>query len=181
MIAITEQALYYLNVFLSYFYKAYEPVAIAVMLYAYFFKKKSLDVKFPSVATFMAFLFFVFCVKLCVWNGRPVPVLRYSSMPFSFLFVFLEDAFYAMLPFYICEKIKSKSIKFGIWAFFSAIFGYAHIYQGIDAVFITAIYPFFISRHFALKTSWGTVMMCHFLYDCFVYILPRLNNILIYG
>jgi hypothetical protein len=157
----------------------YEPVAFAVLIYAFFYDNKNLDVKFSAVSSFLAFLFFIFCLKLCVLDGRLEFIKPRQYGISGFLTVFLEDAFFVMIPYYISKFfVKSKTKMFFIWILFSLAFAHGHQYQGINAVIVTAFYPYFFSNNFAKKTTFGTVMMCHFMYDCFVYILPRLNNLL---
>jgi hypothetical protein len=158
---------------------AYPILAPLVFVLVVLFDREKLSIKLEGVAKFLALITIVGFVKICLWNGKLVSTNPYDLAMSNFLMVFLEDVFFVMIPFYLTNKIGDKKSNFLIWLFFSLIFGSAHRYQGVLAVFITATYPYFISNYFARKTSFGTVMACHFLWDCFVMVLPKINNLLI--
>lgn len=153
-------------------------IGIFVFVMAWFLDNDQLKIKLDGVAKFIAAMTIIIMAKLCIWDGQIIPSHSQIKSMSGFLGVFLEDAFFVMIPYYICKKIDKKYIKFLIWAFFSLLFGYGHIYLGLTWAAITVAYPFFISHRYAMKTSFGTVMACHFLYDCFVYLLPKINNLL---
>jgi hypothetical protein len=157
---------------------AYPIMAPLVFILVAIFDREKLSVKLDGVAKFLALITLMGFVKICLWNGKMIPINPYGFSMANFLMVFLEDAFYVMIPFYLTNNIGSKKGNILIWVFFSIIFGVAHRYQGILAIFITATYPYFISNNFAKRTSFGTVMACHFLWDCFVTVLPKVNNLL---
>lgn len=161
--------------------QAYPILAPLVFVLVVLFDRERLSIKLDGVAKFLALLVIVGFVKICLWNGKTVLTNPYDLEMSNFLLVFLEDVFYAMIPFYLTNKIGDKKSNILIWVFFSVIFGTAHRYQGVFAVFVTATYPYFISNHFARRTSFGTVMACHFLWDCFVMVLPKINNLLTLG
>lgn len=160
---------------INYFYPILAP---AIFLLVFIFDRDRLSVKLDGVAKFLSLLTLIGLIKICLWDGKITETNPYDIPMSSFLLVFLEDVFYVMVPFYITNKMENKTKKIAVWIFFSLIFGVAHRYQGVLAIFITAMYPYFISNHFARKTSFGTVMACHFIWDCFVMILPKLNNLL---
>lgn len=155
----------------------YPLVAIIVFVLVFLFDRKKLEIKFDSVAKFISFLVIMGAIKICLWDGALAETDPYGISMKNFLFVFLEDAFYVMIPFYLTKTGGRKS-NILIWVFFSMVFGIAHRYQGIFAIFVTAVYPYFISNRIAAKTSFGTVMVGHFLWDCFVLTLPKINNML---
>lgn len=174
-----------MNIIIECFLKAIQMVhdfypigSVAAFVAVLIFDRKKLNIQLENVAKFLAAMVILTFIKLCIWNGNAVQSNTYGINMQSLLFVFLEDAFFAMVPFYICKRINSKALKIMIWTFFSISFGMGHIYQGIHAVFVTALYPYFISNRYAKKTSFGTVMTCHFLWDCFVLLMPKINNLL---
>jgi membrane protease YdiL (CAAX protease family) len=154
----------------------YPIVAILVFCLVLLFDRQKLEIKLDGVAKFVAALTLLGAIKICMWDGALAETNPYDISMKNFLFVFLEDAFYVMIPFYL-TRIGSRRGNILIWVFFSLIFGVAHRYQGILAIFVTAVYPYFISNRLAAKTSFGTVMACHFLWDCFVLSLPKINNL----
>lgn len=152
-------------------------MGIFVFVLAYFLDRKEFVIKLDSVAKFMAFMFTIMLIKICIWNGQMVPShYKIASMQ-GFLFVFLEDAFFVMLPYYICKKLNNKYAKLIVWLFFSILFGYGHIYLGVVWACITLLYPYFISYNYAKKSTFATVMVCHFVYDCLIFLLPKINNL----
>jgi hypothetical protein len=153
--------------------------AFFLFCWIFVYDGKQLKIKADGVSKFIAFLVLAFLIKMCLLNGKYLPTNSYNLEMRKFLLVFLEDVFFVMLPFYICQKINNKYLKFVIWTYFSVCFGMGHMYQGMFAVFVTAIYPYFISRYYAMKTSFGTVMVCHFIYDCFTFLFPRFNNLMV--
>lgn len=174
MIEIIEKVVQSLGI-INYAYPILAPFIFVLVV---LFDRDKLVIKLDAVAKFISLLVIVGAVKLALWNGKSVSNNFDNMSMSSFLLVFLEDVFFVMVPFYLTNFIKNKNINIAIWVFFSMIFGSGHLYQGLIAVFITGIYPYFISNHFAKKTSFGTVMVCHFLWDCFVFVLPKLNNLL---
>lgn len=164
--------------FISVINYAYPVVAPILFVWVVLFDREKLSVQLDNVAKFLAFLTIIGFAKMCLWNGEMVKTNTHNLSLYNFLFVFLEDVFFVMLPFYLTKKIRVQYINLMIWIFFSLIFGIGHRYQGVSAIFITAIYPYFISNRYAKKTSFGTVMICHFLWDCFTITLPKVNNLL---
>lgn len=137
-----------------------------------------LKIKFNAVASFVAFLVLFGVVQICLYNGQSVPTSPYKIQMFSLLRVFLEDAYFVMIPFYITNRIQNKKINFAVWLIYSIMFSSCHLYQGLTGVLITSFYPYFISNKFAKKSSFGTVMVCHLLWDFFALNLPKINNLL---
>lgn len=155
-------------------YPVLSPLVFALI---FIFDREKLEVKFDALAKFIAFLILFGAIKMCLWNGA-VLHNKYNLDMRGFLFVFLEDAFYAMIPYYLTKRISNQKINIAVWVFFSIIFGTAHRYQGITGVFVTSFYPYFVSNKIAQRTSFGTVMAGHFLWDCFVFLLPAFNNLM---
>lgn len=158
-------------------YQLWFPLSIGFLFVIIIKDRKQLDIKLDFVAKFIAFMFILMFIKICLWNGQYVEPSKKVSMS-SFLFVFLEDVFFTMTPFYICKLLKNKYLKFLVWTFFSALFAVGHIYLSPVWACVTLLYPYFISNRYAKVSSFGTVMVCHFLYDCFVTVLPKINNLL---
>lgn len=175
---MSEILLNYLDIFMGWVGMCYEPVSLSVIIFVILFDRKQLNIKLDGVSKFISLLAILFFFRMAMWGGQQVSVTGYGFKIHDFLFVFLEDVFYVMVPYYICRRLKSTTAIFFVWAFFSFSFGYAHLYQGWKAVYFLSIYPFFISYRYAKRSTFGTVMACHFLYDCFVYTAPRLNNLL---
>jgi hypothetical protein len=153
----------------------YLPACIAILIYTYFKDRDQFKIDLTWVAKFIAFMTIMFFVRLGSMSGKYTSVEPSLSF-LAFLAVPFEDAFFVMIPFYICKKIPNNTGKFAVWFFFSGLFAVGHLYQGVAAAFITALYPFFISRHFAVKTSFANVMICHFLYDSFTLFGVKMAN-----
>lgn len=69
---------------------------------------------------------------------------------------------------WIGTKEKSRNLKPVTWGLAVALsinFALGHAYQGVGGVLITMLYPYFISYRYGKKVGFGTVMICHILYD----------------
>lgn len=161
-------------------YQLWFPISIGILFFIIIKDRKQLDIKLDGVAKFIAFMFILMFVKICLWNGQYVMTSKKVGMS-SFLFVFLEDVFFVMTPFYICKLLENKYLKLLVWTMFSLLFAVGHIYLSPVWACITLLYPYFISYRYAKKTSFGTVMACHFLYDCFITVLPKINNLFVFA
>ena len=162
-------------------YMIWQPIALVLLPIIFFKDRKQLDIKLDFVAKFIALLVIIMFIKICMWNGQYVMPAKEKTDMSSFLFVFLEDIFFAMIPFYICKVLTNKYLKLLTWTLFSVWFAYGHIYISPVWACVTLIYPYFISNKYAKISSFGTVMACHFLYDCFVTVLPKINNLIVFA
>jgi hypothetical protein len=143
-------------------------VIIGLILFIYAWRKHQDQIKadWLAVAKFCGFMMFVTALRWGIWDltnqsYQPVPVSFWH-----FLFVFTEDMTYAF-PIYLAKDILK--VRKWIWVSLATIlsieFASGHLYQGVFWAAITSIYPFFISYRYAKKTSFGTVMICHLLFD----------------
>lgn len=158
------------------FYYFYLFTSVIAIIYAFFKDRGQLEIKWDAIAKFTGFMVILSMYRLCIFDQ----VLNINTLPMkmsNFLLVFLEDAFFVMIPYYITKKVKNKLINYTIWAIFSVLFASGHVYQGLFVATITGFYPYFISRKYALKTSFITVMACHFMYDCFTFLTLKLAKI----
>lgn len=142
-----------------------------ILLLYMIFDKNTVRVQWDSLAKFIAFLCVVFVLRISMISAsgdlplNPAELANRPSWPFAL--VFWEDAFY-VLPLMFMDKFKWLKKWFIWWPVAIALsvhFGLGHAYQGNTAIFITAIYPIFISYRYAKKVGMGTVMLGHILYD----------------
>ena len=154
--------------------------SILVMMYAWRKDKGQLTIDFRAVATFMGFMSLVTMVRLCMFDSGVHNLEKFGLKMSGFLWVWLEDAFFVMIPYYLSKKTNKKYLKFGLWAGFSLLFASGHVYQGYFVAAITALYPYYISRKYAEKTSFATVMVCHFLYDTITFATLKLAKLFMY-
>ena len=163
-------------------YYSYLFLSVAVLIYAFIKDRQQLSIKWDGIAKFVGFMSFVTMGRLCLITSNPIrqnmPFEAYEM--FNFVFVVFEDMFFVMIPYYIAKKINNDFFKFIVWVIFSSLFAYGHIYQGYFVALITGFYPYFISRKYAMKTSFVTVMMCHFMYDCITFVTVKFAKILHY-
>lgn len=160
-------------------YYSYLFLSVAVLIYAFIKDRQQFSINWDGISKFVAFMSLVTMVRLCIMTSSPVR----QSFPFEmfdFIFVVFEDMFFVMIPYYIAKKINNDFFKFIVWVIFSSLFAYGHIYQGYFIALITGFYPYFISRKYAMKTSFVTVMMCHFMYDCITFVTVKFAKILHY-
>lgn len=151
-----------------------------VIIYAWRKDNKQLDIDFRAVATFMGFMSLVTMIRLCLFDSGIVNVEKFGLKMGNFLWVWLEDAFFVMIPYYLSKKTNKKYLKFALWTGFSIFFASGHLYQGPIIAAITGLYPYFISRKYAMKTSFATVMVCHFLYDTITFSTLKIAKLFMY-
>jgi hypothetical protein len=159
-------------------YDWYLIASISIIVLASIFDKKQMDIDFGGVAKFLAFLSILTVFRICTYKPSPIAPDTYNIQFYDLLFVFLEDAFFVMIPYYITKVIKNKFAIFLIWLIASAIFGSYHLYQGVFTAVLISFYPYFISRKYAIRTSFATVMACHVLYDVCTLLTLKLLPIL---
>lgn len=160
--------------------KFFPIVGPAVFAFALIFDREKLHIKLDGIAKFIALLVLCGTIKIALWDGNYVQTNPYGFSLIRFLFVIFEDAYFVMIPYYITNRIENKKINTAIWVVASILFASGHAYQGLAGVVVTSLYPYFLSNKYAKRTSFGTVMACHFLYDMFTVLLPKINNLLAY-
>ena len=100
---------------LSYGYPVIAPFVFVLVV---FYDRDRLAVKLDAVAKFLSLLVLVSFIKICLWNGKMVETNPYDIDMSNFLFVFLEDVFYVMIPFYLTNRISNKKL-ISLYGFYS--------------------------------------------------------------
>lgn len=157
--------------------------SILALIYVNKKHEEQFDIDFDGLSKFVAFMVLVTMVRLCIFDTGLINVSKFHKFPlkmWSFMFVIFEDVFFVMIPYYLTRNSKSRVYKAIMWSCFSLVFATGHLYQGYFIAAITALYPYHVSRRFALKTSFATVMACHFIYDCITFITLKFTKILQY-
>ena len=138
--------------------------------------KKLLTLKLDSVTKFLTLMSLAVCFRLAIMSligGSPT-----GDFPFPLwmlIMVWWEDAVYAIPVFYISESSKiHRYVKFLLILVISLYFGLGHSYQGLLGIAVTSLYPYFISARLAKQHGFGTVMLCHVLYDIIIVVISRL-------
>lgn len=156
----------------------FQGIGVIVMILTYIYDRKQIaEIDLGGMAKFVGLMVFITLVRLAMWEGSASPETFGHTLG-SFKFVFLEDAFFVMIPYYINKKVNSKFLKWSVWIFFSGLFASGHLYQGLMGFAITAVYPYFISNKYAKKTTFATVMACHFMFDCFAVLGVKMHGLL---
>lgn len=139
---------------------------LILFIYAWLKHRKQLKIDWLSIAKFSGFMLFVTAIR---WGIMDITNDQFSFPKVSFwhfLLVFTEDMAYGF-PIYLAKDV----FKFSKWLWIplaialSIHFASGHFYQGVLFGSLTAIYPYFISYRYAKKTSFGTVMAAHIIYD----------------
>jgi hypothetical protein len=163
--------------------------ALFVFILTLCIDSKAMRIDWGVIAKFMAFMGIVACLLICRtslflelgWIDSPYDPIAGRLNHWSLGMVFWEDAFY-VLPIYLFRKYLTN--RWYLWvplaAGLSLHFGWGHGYQGNWAIAITALYPFFISYRYGLRVGFGTVMICHILYDHVLVYLNKLMPILLF-
>ena len=147
---------------------------ILILLAYQIFDRKTIRVEWRSVASFCAFLTILTAVRISGYSYllETMPGFTLPKVPevilgmgiHKIILVFWEDAFF-VLPIYFAMKRCRIWVAVPLIIVLSAIFGMGHAYQGYWGIFVTSLYPFCISYRFGKKYGFGTVMICHILYD----------------
>lgn len=157
-----------------------------IMLACLFKNKKLLRVQWNSVASFIAIMALVICIRLACINFlyKNLPGFQIPTVPlelqimgiWNIALVFWEDAVFGMSIYWLMRF--KKWIAWPLIIAISALFGYEHMYQGIVVAGILSLYPYLISYRYGSKYGFGTVMVCHTLYDFMtiymIWLLPYL-------
>ena len=161
-------------------------IGIAILLAVYLFDPKTVRIQWNSVASFCGFMAFITVMRIALFDyqmsqGASFPVMPpeiYQSGIWRLAMVFWEDCFYA-LPIYYAFKYLNKWPAWIFAIILSAHFGAGHVYQGVGTAIFLSIYPIFIANKFGVKYGFGTVMVCHILYDMFTFYAVHLAPILL--
>lgn len=158
----------------------YPYVSLIAILLVVVYDRKQMSIDLGGMAKFIGLLTLIMTIKLSLWDGSTGAINTFGVTLSHLKWVFLEDSFYVMIPFYINKKIDSPLIRFSVWTFFSGMFMSGHLYQGLFFATITLFYPYFISLKYSKKTTFATVMACHFMFDSFQIIMVKLHNLMSY-
>lgn len=94
--------------------------------------------------------------------------------------VFWEDAFFAIPIYYMKDKWKwSRYLWLPIVAALSITFGVGHMYQFEMAFFATLLIPYLIWYRYGKRFGFGTVMICHILFDMFTITTFKLLSVVL--
>ena len=163
-----------------YFYFFYLFASVTVIIYAFKTDREQLSIDWGALAKFSGFMVLLTCYRLCMYDSGIAELHRFPMKMSAFLTVFLEDAFFVMIPYYLCKKTSKKWLQYFLWAAFSLLFASGHVYQGLLIAAITGLYPYFISRKYSMKSTFMTVMACHFIYDCLTFCAAKLARLFMY-
>ena len=101
-------------------------------------------------------------------NTFPTLPMEIETSKWTLALVFWEDVFFGM-PLYFIHKYMNdgfaKYVKWTLTIMISLLFGLGHAYQGLFAVALTSLYPYFISKKYGERHGFGTVAICHIIYD----------------
>ena len=142
-----------------------------ILLLFIIFYRDDVRIEWGSIAKFLAFMSLVTVIRIATADfvnssGHGIPSAKGLSQIklWSLILVFWEDAFF-VLPIVYLRK------RFNWWvcalpaAALTVYFGFGHAYQGTAAIYITALYPMLVSYRYGIKVGFGTIMICHILYD----------------
>ena len=153
----------------------YMVFALLMMALARFTDKDILRIQLGSVTNFIGFLFIVVAFRICLTSlfkefGIDMHSHIYKMAPiWTVGLVWWEDAFFALPIYFLYKYVQDtkylKLIKILIVIALSTFFASGHMYQGWMAVVVTFFYPYFMSYKYGKKVGFGTVMVCHILFD----------------
>lgn len=150
-------------------------VVILLMVATQFTKEKDiLRIELDQVTKFLALMVFVTLIRIAFYDfmrdvggvkSFPMIPPEISEHKWSLALVFWEDFCFGV-PIYLAFKyLKRKWISVVITIFLSLLFASGHMYEGKQAVVLTAFLPYFGFYKYGKKFGFGTTMVCHILYD----------------
>lgn len=152
-------------------------IAIAVLIGLQFTKEAEITrIDWTKISQFMAFmvmvtLFRTFAVDFMMQVGwmKYLPTVPYeiASAKWTLGLVFWEDVFFGMSLYFIAKHVKNKWTRRTLILLIVAAFASGHGYQGWTGILFSALYPWYVSKYYGEKYGFGTVMMCHIIYDSF--------------
>lgn len=153
-------------------------ISLAIGTYLWLFDRKMLSLNLDKINSFIGFMVLVCVLRVCLIDfcseffQSELPTD--SGIPLWYLpFVFWEDLFFGGLVYLSHKFIKNRFISLLSIILISLWFASGHLYQGYYIAALTGIYPYFISYRFAKKNGFGTVMVCHILYDFITVLLVK--------
>lgn len=128
-------------------------------------EKDSIWKFFKFVLTFKLIFLVLYVVLFRIFEvappSVPAPPLHYLPM------VWWEDVLFSLIPIYYGYKFLPRPLATAVAIIVSFFFALGHLYQGWIGLLL-GIYPFFISYRYGKKHGYGTVMICHVIYDVMV-------------
>jgi len=153
---------------LRYYFIAMQYTGIAILLYMAFIKRsKIVRIQWNSVGSFVGFMTLITALRFGLMDGDPNPDFGQDVTSFKhFVWVFWEDAFFAMPIYYVKDHLKlPKSVWIPVVVGLSLTFGSIHLAYGFTWAAIVCVYPYIFSYKFSKLYGFGTVMACHIIYD----------------
>ena len=146
---------------------------LAILTYAFIlYRKGYLKVHWDKFSQFFAFMCFILMVRTA-FTGANNPSL--GSAPAFFLnFVWWEDLVFMTPMYFAFEKFGKNRYTIGLAVALSLTFASGHLYHGYLGALSSALIPYFIMYNYAKRTSIGTVMVCHVLYDLMLFYSVRI-------
>jgi hypothetical protein len=140
------------------------------LVYTYRINKDYLRIDLKAIKSFLIFMAWVtiFRAVLFLFSSSPMEGILHLINPWFMLGVFWEDAVF-VLPLIVLKEEKniSKPLYYILFAISTIAFVSGHLYQGLIGL-TSAIY-IYASAKYGKKFGFGTVMICHILYDLITY------------
>jgi hypothetical protein len=139
-----------------------------ILVAVFFFDRERLQVDLSAIGKFLKIVLIgsalSFVIRYSLGRIPTLPPVGFGSL----LLVWWEDVLFSLLSIYYAEKFLPKWVFVPLAVITSLVFGMGHLYQGWFAVLALSFYPYFVSYKCGKKYGYGTVMICHVLYDVIV-------------
>lgn len=140
------------------------------LVYVYKINKESLRIDLEAIKRFLIFMAWVAMARaaMMLFFTTPQAALLPLINPLHMLGVFWEDSLFVLPLVMLRDFGKMPKIPYNILFVISAlVFTSGHLYQGIWGLTAFA-YPF-VSAHYGRKYGFGTMILCHMMYDFITY------------
>ena len=154
---------------MKYYFLAMQLTGVCLFLTLFLRQSKIIRTDWNKVGAFVGFVVFVEFMRMGFMDAdssfRVVKDYPGTGMK-DMMLVFWEDMFFVMPIYFVKDYLKShKYVWIPVAVVMSLVFGSLHVYQGYVAAAVLSIYPFFISYRYGIKNGFGTVMVCHIIFD----------------
>ena len=149
-------------------------LGILFLLLYQFYDRDAIRIEWKGVGAFLGFLALTTVARIATFSFLTDidPSFQVPSVPpeilasgvWSLLLVFWEDAFFVLPIHYAFKKCKPW-VAITVAVAMTISFAMGHEYQGYWGMAVTALYPYVISYRLGKKYGYGTIMVCHILYD----------------
>ena len=140
------------------------------VIYVYRIDKSYLRIDTKAIKSFLVFMLWLTLIRtfMFIFISNPMENILPLINPWLMLGVFWEDAVYVLPLIMLRDKTNlNKVAYYTLFVISALVFASGHLYQGIMG--LASIFYLYLSAKYGRQYGFGTVMICHTLYDLITY------------